>query len=337
MKIAIVNDMPLAAEALRRVVVSAGQHEVIWIAGNGIDAVELCVKQRPDLILMDLLMPVMGGVEATRRIMSTSPCAILIVTANVGANAARVFEAMGAGALDAVDAPGLGLDGKGAGAALLLNKIKALGHLIVDRSPRIAMPPRTASRFALIAIGASAGGPAALGTLLHSLPANLGAAVVIIQHVDAQFAAGMAAWLSQQSNLPVRCAREGDQLQVNEVLLAGTNDHLVLKDPTRLGYTAEPKDYVYRPSVDVFFQSVCQHWPGRTIGVLLTGMGRDGADGLKLLRNKGFLTIAQDQQSSAVFGMPKAAAKLNAAVEILPLPQIAPRLVRALAHDVDFE
>jgi two-component system response regulator WspF len=179
----------------------------------------------------------------------------------------------------------------------------------------------------LIGIGASAGGPAALATLLGGLPKDFPAAVVLIQHVDEHMARGMAEWLCLHSALPVRVAAEGDRPMLGSVLLAATNDHLVLKTPDRLGYSAEPRDYVYRPSVDEFFKSIVHHWRGDVIGVLLTGMGRDGAIGLKALRNKGRHTIAQDEESCAVYGMPKAAAKLDAAVDILPLARIASRLV----------
>jgi chemotaxis response regulator CheB len=186
----------------------------------------------------------------------------------------------------------------------------------------------------LVAIGASAGGPAALAVVLKGLPKDFSAAIVIIQHVDIQFATGMAEWLSQHSALPVRVAAEGDRLVAGSVLIAGTQDHMRLIAADRLGYTPEPREYVYRPSVDVFFQSVSQHWRGGAIGVLLTGMGRDGAIGLKALRNRGYHTIAQDAGSSAVYGMPKAAAKLEAAVEILPMADIASRLVDLLARGV---
>jgi chemotaxis response regulator CheB len=149
--------------------------------------------------------------------------------------------------------------------------------------------------------------------------------------VDVQFAAGMADWLGRDCKLPVRVAREGERPAAGVVLLAGTNDHLTLLADGRLGYTPEPRDYVYRPSVDVFFQSITRFWTGDVTGVLLTGMGRDGAVGLKALRNQGRHTIAQDQASSAVYGMPKAAATLGAAVEILPLERIAPKVVAMLA------
>jgi two-component system response regulator WspF len=186
----------------------------------------------------------------------------------------------------------------------------------------------------LVAIGASAGGPAALETVLSGLPRDFDAAIVLIQHLDQQMAAGMAEWLNRSSALPVRVAAEGDRLTPGLVWLAGTNDHLVLKAADRLGYTREPCDYVYRPSVDAFFKSVNRFWRGIAVGVVLTGMGRDGARGLKDMRDSGCHTIAQDQNSCAVYGMPKAAAALAAAVDILPLDRIASRLVSLLGVTV---
>ncbi len=184
-------------------------------------------------------------------------------------------------------------------------------------------------RGGLVAIGSSAGGPAALAKVLGGLPRDFPASIVIVQHVDERFAVGMAEWLNQVSPLPVRVAGEGDLPTPGSVLLASTRDHLLLKSPYALGYSPDPADYVYRPSVDVFFQSVSRVWRGDVVGVLLTGMGRDGATGLKALRDKGWHTIAQDRASSAVYGMPKAAAELDAAVEILALDRIAGRLARA--------
>lgn len=182
----------------------------------------------------------------------------------------------------------------------------------------------------LVGIGASAGGPAALAMLLADLPKDFPAAIVIVQHVDDHLVQNMADWLSRQCQLPVRIAQEGDRPTPGVVMLARTADHLVFKTADRLGYTPEPRDYAYRPSVDAFFHSVTRFWRGQAIGVLLTGMGRDGALGLKALRDQGRHTIAQDQQSSAVYGMPKAAAALNAAVDVLPMQRIAARLMSTL-------
>ncbi|WP_312937232.1 chemotaxis protein CheB, partial [Pseudomonas sp.] len=181
-------------------------------------------------------------------------------------------------------------------------------------------------RRALVAIGSSAGGPAALELLLKGLPKDFPAAIVLVQHVDQVFASGMADWLASASGLPVRLAQEGEAPQPGQVLLAGTNHHLRLLQNGTLAYTPEPVNEIYRPSIDVFFESVARYWNGDAVGVLLTGMGRDGAQGLKLMREQGFLTLAQDQQSCAVYGMPKAAAAIDAAVEIRPLERIAGRL-----------
>jgi len=332
MKIGIANDLPLAAEVLRRALASRPEHQVIWIARDGAEAVESCARQTPDLVLMDLIMPVMDGVEATRRIMASTPCAILIVTASVGANTGRVFDAMGHGAIDAVDTPVLSANPAQAGASAFLKKIDIIDKLV--RTRRYVPGPDVFSetwsitrRPRLIAIGASAGGPAALATLLSGLPKAFPAALVIVQHVDERFAVGMADWLNRDSPLPVRVAQEGDRLIPGTVLLAGTNDHLTLKAEDRIGYAPEPRDYAYRPSIDVFFDSVNAHWSGEAVGVLLTGMGRDGAKGLKALRSQGHYTIAQNQATSAVYGMPKAAAALGAAIDILPIERIAPRLI----------
>ena len=182
----------------------------------------------------------------------------------------------------------------------------------------------------LVAIGASAGGPAALAKVLGDLPAEFAAPIVIVQHVDVQFAQGLAEWLGQHTHLEVRLAREGDRPLPGTVLLAGGGDHLVFVSPTRLAYTRDPVDYAYRPSVDVFFKSANRFWAGDIIGVVLTGMGRDGAEGLLALSQSGHRTMAQDQASSAVYGMPKAAVELRAAREILSLDSIGPRLTNLL-------
>jgi chemotaxis response regulator CheB len=327
MRIAIVNDLPVAVEAMRRLIVGSGKHEIAWTARDGVEAVNLCRSDRPEIVLMDLMMPRMDGVQATREIMAASPCPILIVTEAVDTNPGKVFDAMGAGALDVVRAPSITANGR---ASSFLFKIDSVGRLLRDTVPAVPVSKPAGPAECLVAIGSSAGGPAALSVLLRELPEDFPAAVVIVQHVDAHFAPGLAKWLGETSKLPVRAAVRGDVPAKGNVLLASSNDHLVFDSPIRLDYTPHPVEYSYRPSVNAFFESAARRWRNAVIGVLLTGMGSDGAVGLKALRNRGHYTIAQDQATSAVYGMPKAAADLGAAMEILPLLEIAPALCNRL-------
>lgn len=364
-KIAIVNDSMLAAESLSRVVESVADYELAWIACNGREAVDKCHALCPDIILMDLIMPVMDGIEATRAITADFECAILVVTASVDSHTGKVFRAMGAGALDAVNTPILGASGAGGGGDALVSKIDTIATLLHGKPLRrlnasqrsgqedfpVAAPGQAPSPFTggyaapakavrtmragtvpLITIGASTGGPSALSEILRALPPHPGVAVVIIQHVDEQFAPGFTRWLDEQVPMKVRIAAAGEPLSVDTALVCGREDHLVLGADGLLDYRPGPRQLAYRPSVDVFFHSLAENHEFQSLGVLLTGMGRDGAHGLKALRERGWHTIAQDQASCAVYGMPKAAKELDAATEILPLVNIGTRLAEWAEH-----
>lgn len=334
MRIAIVNDVPLACEALRRVVLSGQQHELAWTARDGAEAVGMALRDRPDLILMDLIMPKLDGAEATRQIMAGSPCAILVVTASVTGHMNKVFEAMGHGALDAVDTPSFNAQGQITGASPLLDKIALIGNLIRKPSdysdPPSALPAQPAARMrlgTLILLGASTGGPRILSGILSQLPADLDASVIVVQHVDVAFAPGLAHWLEGHTPLGVMLIDEGGVPEPGKVMLAATNDHLVLTEERQFSYRAEPANIPFRPSVDVFFKSVAAHWPDPGVAVLLSGMGRDGAAGLLKLRRLGWSTIAQDQSTSVVWGMPRAAIELNAAKDVLPVDRIPGKIL----------
>jgi len=334
MRVAIVNDLKLAVEALKRVLRGAPDVELAWVAENGAQAVEWCRRDVPDVVLMDLMMPVMDGVEATRRIMKETPCAILVVTATVEGHATKVFQAMGFGALDAVPTPTLGPGGKVAGAEALLAKLVRIGKLvgrgteagIAAEAVPIAMLARDGACPPLVLVGSSTGGPVALKELLEGIGPNSTLALVLVQHVDEQFAVGLAEWLTSQGGVPVSVATEGVRPEAGRAWLAGTNDHLVMRPDGTLAYTPHPREYAYRPSVDVLFSSVRHHWPRTGVAAVLTGMGRDGAKGLLELRQAGWLTFAQDQQSSVLYGMPKAAAELDAAMEVMAPAAMGRRL-----------
>jgi two-component system response regulator WspF len=247
---------------------------------------------------------------------------------------------MGYGALDAVNTPTLGRDGDMAGAEPLLQKLRTVARLVEPSKAKasrtqssVRQGPRhgqDSSRPPIVAIGASTGGPQALAQIVSSLPQDFPGAVLIAQHVDPQFAPALAEWLQHHSALPVRIAQDRDPVSARGIWLAGSSDHLVYDQDGLLRYTKHPRDTPYRPSADALFGSLAE--PHRTprVGVLLTGMGRDGAEGLLAMRTAGALTIAQDAASCVVYGMPKAAVEIKAAAEVLPVAAIGPRIVEAV-------
>jgi two-component system response regulator WspF len=256
----------------------------------------------------------------------------VVVTSSVSGHIGRVYEAMGLGALDAVDTPELGPSGDMAGARMLLDKIETVAKLIgrgpnpviaTDDLPPPIPRPAAAPSWPIVAIGCSTGGPAALAEILGGLPNEPDAAIVIVQHLDIAFSQGLADWLGARVGRKVELIKPGDRPLPGQIFLAATNDHVILDESRRLRYVAEPVDLHYRPSVDVFFRSVAQHWPEPGAAAILTGMGRDGAAGLLALKRLGWLTVAQDQATSVVWGMPRAAFEAGAADLVLPVSAIA--------------
>jgi two-component system response regulator WspF len=309
-------------------------YEVAWEALNGLEAVKKCAADPPDLVLMEMIMPVMNGVEATRRIMKDSACPVLVVCSTPEAKVSMVFEAMGFGALDVVNTPTEGRDLESEkNREALRRKIRKIASLTnsglgVGHHGLLPSHPPREETSVLVVLGASTGGPAALADVLSALPAGIQAAFVIVQHVDEAFSAGLAEWLNGQTRLEVLLAAEGISPQAGKIYLAASNDHLILNARHVFAYTAEPSDYPFRPSIDTFFMSAAQQWPRTGVAALLTGMGKDGASGLRALRDKGWHTIAQDEQSSVVYGMPRAAREMGAAGEILPIREIASSIAR---------
>jgi two-component system, chemotaxis family, response regulator WspF len=341
-RVAIVNDLKLAVEALKRTVAQAPGCEVAWVAADGAQAVEKARGDRPDMILMDIVMPVMDGVEATRRIMKESPCPILVVTASMEGNLERVYAALGAGALDAVQGPVFGPGGALSAAEPVLKKIRTLKRLPIAVAPqdlplpaparpegRVAATPATGGAQPVLALGASTGGPEALVKVLKGLSPGFSPPIVIVQHLDPEFVPGLIAWLGGQTGRTFVAAGTGDRPTPGVALVACSEDHLVLAADGALRYVVEPAETPYRPSVDVFFHSLARHGGHPGAAALLTGMGRDGGEGLLALKKAGWLTFAQDEATSVVYGMPRAARELGAASEILPVGAIGQALEAA--------
>jgi two-component system, chemotaxis family, response regulator WspF len=332
MNVAIVNDSKMAAEVLRRVLAELPGFTLAWTAYSGEEALLFCAQSPPDIILMDLIMPGIDGAETTRRIMQSSPCVILVVTATTMGNRDKVFEAMGYGALDAVNTPVLGTGDHLGGAQPLIQKLHTVSRLVVGHVARSKPSPvdseaasSDTSALPVVAIGASTGGPQALADIFSRLPAPFPAIVLVVQHVDEQFTPGLAAWLQHHSRIPVSIARHGERLSADGIWLAGTKDNLTYHNGAAF-YQAAHEDAAHSPSIDALFFSLAQPHRAPRVGVLLTGMGRDGAAGLLAMRKSGAHTIAQDASTSVVYGMPKAAAELDAATEILPLAAIPQRI-----------
>ncbi len=332
LRIALASSSDADLRLLHRIIDGKDGNEIIWKTDNGMDVIQRVRLDPPDLLLMDLTLPIMSSVQATRQIMADFPCAILIVSPSLGHETqALAFDILNAGALDVLRHP---LKGDEC-AKILLEKIANLDsfiHATQKRSTlgtqaiaggtsRVKIPERNKKN--LLAIAASTGGPAAVVAVLKGLGAVIPWAVVVVQHVDPRFSRGLEHWLNEQVPMPVVTAKVAGQLRAGTVYLASGHSHLIINARQTLDYQANDKNLSFCPSADIFFNSMVEHWQGNAMGVLLTGMGRDGAQGLKRIRENKWHTIAQDEATSKVYGMPKAAARLDAAIEILPLQHIS--------------
>lgn len=328
-RVLIADDSILVRTLLKDALQSAGDLSVVGEASNGADAIALNDAVKPDLIIMDILMPVMDGLEATEIIMARSPVPILILSANLDEKDVELaFTAIKKGALDVMGKPNLSIGiNQREFVDRLLDKIRILARIkVIHHTQRsrdagaVVLHKRPADR-SILAIGASTGGPRAVMSILKSLPADFNGAVFVVQHISSGFAKGFAYWLNLECQLPVRLAKAGDRPARGEVLVAPTDCQMRLEQGI-IKVLDAPAVNSCRPSIDVFFSSLATDNGRDTVGVLLTGMGKDGAQGLAEIRSSGGFTIVQDEKSSVVFGMPKAAIALDAADEVLSLEAI---------------
>ncbi len=335
-RVLIVDDSPVAREVLKSVLESDAGIRVVGMAATGREAVELTAQLRPDLVTMDLVMPGMDGMEATQRIMARHPTPILFLSAFIGREGSYSrSDALAAGALDCVEKPAPMPDPQWTGAGSLVKKVKALAQVQVvthmygmrdDRGTQfVAAKSRSAA--AVVAIGASTGGPKVVDELLSALPAAYGPAVIVVQHMDEAFMAAMVGSLRQHCALEIKVAEDGDRLQSGRVLFAPAAAHLTVLAGGRVRIDQRPPVGGFRPSVDVTFASLARVYGARAAGVLLTGMGSDGASGLLAIRQAGGKTMVQNQETCVVFGMPKAAIELGAVQHTLPPARILRHLL----------
>ena len=376
-RVIVVDDSALMRRVITGLIEQDPSIRVVATARNGREAIELVQELRPDIVTMDVRMPVMDGLATTEHLMAYCPTPILVLTASLANHEVDItFKMLGAGALEVIEKPS-GSDAQAldrTGRALIrrikvLARVKVVTHLrgrrkppemvsttavlvvpeqgdketsrqtdkqnikapslLVSQSPNLPVSLSPGSGVPLIVIGASTGGPRVVNQLLSSLPGDLRAAVLVVQHIAQGFSAGMAEWLANASRLPVKLAVEGQAIRVGEVLIApDTRDLLITRERTI--HLSDTPLLIQRPSIDISMQAAAEVFGARAIGVLLTGMGRDGAYGMLTIKRSNGYTIAQDEATSTIFGMPRAAIQLGAALEVLPTARIAPRLAELI-------
>lgn len=341
-RVLVVEDSLTVRRRLCEVVEGDPELDLVGEAPDGKTAIELCQRLRPDVVSMDLMLPVMTGLAAAEYVMAYCPTPILIVSASFNrGDLFKTYDALAAGAVDVLEKPRG--DGSDDGwEETYLSRLKVTSHIKVithhrtrlaaaARSPAEAfLAPGRAGRPACraIAIGASTGGPAAVVRILGALPRDFAVPILLVVHISAPFDLALAEWLDDSTPLAVALARDGEPLPQRgqaRVIMAPPGRHLVI-ERERVWLSDAPERHSCRPSVDVLFDSVARELGDRGAACLLTGMGRDGAQGLLAVRRAGGATVAQDEETSVVYGMPKEAALLGAPERVLPLDAIAPAL-----------
>lgn len=339
-RVLIVDDSPTQRLLVRAILERDADLAVVGEARSGEEAVRACPRLQPDLLTMDINMPGMDGYEAIRQIMSESPRPIIVLTSLGSQPLVEIsFKALQLGALVALAKPA-GLPPEDRDARNLIAQIKLMAEVKVVRraagkppagspglplrAPALAGPPEI---FRLAVLGISTGGPPALQVLLNQLTPSFSVPLVIVQHISRGFVTGLAAWLNQTTPLPCKVIEPGDILRPGRVYLAPDDRHVIVKPAGLVWLDASEPVKGHRPAVNLLFQSAARNYGAAAIGVLMTGMGEDGAQGLLAMRQAGAYTLAQDEGSSVVFGMPKAAIDLGAAQEVLPLESLGSRLM----------
>jgi two-component system response regulator WspF len=332
MKLAIAHQDRLVREALRRTL-AKGQYELRWQACDRAQAEHDCRFQPVDLLLVELAL--LGPkAQALPRLRESGTAVIALTPGNAVGDG---YEALGLGALGLLEPPSLADSGELLGAQRCLTRLERLARLVDATQPVskafTAAPAAATGQTPIIALGASTGGPLALAKVLGSLPADLPAAVLIVQHIESEYTDGFAQWLGSQCALPVSMAVRGETPRAGRVYVAGGGSHLVLLPSFQFGQRPARATELHVPSVDALFFSLAEHAASTvSAAVLLTGMGSDGAAGLGALQRAGWLTLVQDERSCVVYGMPRAALEAGVVQQVLDIAQIGPNVLRHLTR-----
>jgi two-component system chemotaxis response regulator CheB len=345
-RVLIVEDSGVARELLNRILSSDPDIRVVGQASNGFEALELVERTSPDVVTMDIIMPKMGGLEATRRIMETTPIPVVIVSASLNREEVeKTWLAMEAGAVAVLEKPRFSAINS-AEATKLVQTVKLMSQVKLVRrwkktdsknqtttvTPK-KVAPKSPAKLSLVVIGASTGGPPVLQSIFKQLPGDYPVPILLVQHITRGFTVGFTEWLDRGSDLAVRIARHNETALAGHVYVAPDGFHMTINSDGRILLVPEREPNALVPSVARLFKSVAESFGSSALGVLLTGMGKDGAEELRLMRDQGATTIAQDAESSVVYGMPCEAVKLGAAQHSLSPDQIA-RMLLHLARDL---
>jgi len=337
-RVLVVEDSPLMCKILTTVMNSDPQILVVAIANNGKEAIELVPCLKPDIITMDMDMPVMDGFEATKEIMAYHPTPILIVSSSVfRLGMEKVFKAISHGALDVIDKSELELVGDKKSGETLIAKIKFLTDVRVMDQPIVKLrnerplvdlkTPKKKVSDKIVAMVASTGGPQALLKILKRLPEDFPCGIVIVQHITNGFLSGLVDWLTKECKIKIKIGEDSEEIRPGVAYIAPDNFHMRVAEGGKISLSNEPPNAGHRPSGDVLLESVARTYGKRSVGTILTGMGRDGAMGMKAIKQFQGNTIAQNEKSCVVFGMPNAAIEMNVVDKVLPLENIAEEIV----------
>lgn len=337
MRVLVVDDSITAREIIISILESDSEIQVIGEARNGKEAIELTRRLKPDLITMDIEMPVLDGLEAIKHIMAYNPTPIVVIAASAfSAGDAFIFKSLEYGALDILekptpqewrDFPKLGM--KLIKDIKLLAKVPVITHIIGKRKKkeeRLKIEVTKTELLKIVAVASSTGGPPALLQTLGKLPHDFSAGILVVQHIADGFIEGLADWLNEKSKIVVKLAEDGEKIRPGVVLIAPSDFHMVVKKGNTIGLNKEPPIKGLRPAADILFYSVAKYYGGKAMGVILTGMGKDGAKGLMAIKEAGGRTIAQDKNSCVIYGMPRTAVESGAADEIVSINLIAEKM-----------
>ncbi len=350
-KVFLVEDSPVALNILQRILNSSSDIEVVGTAQNGIDALKQILLHKPNVVCTDLLMGKMDGLELIKNLMTEFPLPILVISDLITANnTQRIGQLLEAGAVDVFPKPKTGfIQDYEKQKNDLVNKLKIISgvRVFTKRSEHNRSPIKIDNKlnqnvqlfsnigitnYQIVAIGVSTGGPKAMQQIISQLPANFPLPIVCTQHISVGFLNSLISWLSIESRLKIKIAQIGEQPLPGTLYYAPEQYHLEIDCRGRFAYSQSPAINSHRPSVTTMFQSLAQFYGKSIIGILLTGMGRDGVTGMQEIYQCGGLTIAQDEDSSVIFGMPQEAIKLGVVEQILPLDKIAPFLLNQINY-----